>query len=50
MPFPWEDCSVFGNFVITLIARLLQNADFEVILPEERNADGINVDKQHKKN
>jgi len=29
------------------IARLLQNADFEVILPEERNADGINVDKQH---
>ena len=32
------------------IARLLQNADFEVILPEERNADGINVDKQYKKN
>jgi sugar lactone lactonase YvrE len=28
------------------IARLLQNAEFEEILPEERNADGINVDKQ----
>jgi hypothetical protein len=28
------------------IARLLQNAEFEEILPEERNVDGINVDKQ----
>jgi hypothetical protein len=28
------------------IARLLQSAEFEEILPEERNADGINVDKQ----
>ena len=28
------------------IARLLQNAEFEEILPEERNADSINVDKQ----
>jgi hypothetical protein len=28
------------------IASLLQNAKFEEILPEERNADGINVDKQ----
>ena len=27
------------------IARLLQNAEFEEILPEGRNADGINVDK-----
>ena len=27
------------------IARLLQNAEFEEILPEERNVDGINVDK-----
>ena len=26
------------------IARLLQNAEFEEILQEERNADGINVD------
>jgi hypothetical protein len=28
------------------IARLLQNAEFEEILPEERNVHGINVDKQ----
>jgi hypothetical protein len=28
------------------IARLLQNADFEEMLPKERNADGINVHKQ----
>jgi hypothetical protein len=28
------------------IARLLQNVDFDEILPDERNADGINVDKQ----
>jgi hypothetical protein len=28
------------------IARLLQNAEFEEILPEERNVDGINVDKK----
>ena len=28
------------------IARLLQNAEFEEILPEERNADSIYVDKQ----
>ena len=28
------------------IARLLQNAEFLEILPEERNVDGINVDKQ----
>ena len=27
------------------IARLLQKAEFEEILPEERNVDGINVDK-----
>ena len=31
------------------IARLLQNVEFEEILPEERNADGINVDKQQVK-
>jgi hypothetical protein len=28
------------------IARLLQNVEFEEILPEERNADDINMDKQ----
>jgi len=28
------------------IARPLQNAEFEEMLPKERNADGINVDKQ----
>ena len=28
------------------IASLLQNAEFEEILPEESNADGINVDKK----
>ena len=28
------------------IVRLLQTAEFEEILPEERNANGINVDKQ----
>jgi hypothetical protein len=28
------------------IARLLQNAEFEEILPEECNADGINEDKK----
>ena len=28
------------------IARLLQNAGFEEILPEERNADGTSVSKQ----
>ena len=28
------------------IARLLQNAEFEEILPEESNADDINMDKQ----
>ena len=28
------------------ITRLLQNAEYEEILPEERNADGINVDKK----
>jgi len=28
------------------IARLLQSAEFEEILPEECNADSINVDKQ----
>ena len=28
------------------IASLLQNTEFEEILPEERNADSINVDKQ----
>ena len=27
------------------IARLLQKAEFEEILPEQRNVDGINVDK-----
>ena len=27
------------------IARLLQNAEFEEILPEESNADDINMDK-----
>jgi hypothetical protein len=31
------------------IARLLQNAEFEEMLPEERNADGINVYKQQNK-
>jgi hypothetical protein len=31
------------------IARLLQNAEFENILPEERNVGGINVDKQQVK-
>ena len=31
------------------ISRLLQNAEFCEILPEERNADGINVDKQQVK-
>ena len=30
-----------------MIARLLQNAEFEEILLEERNADGINVDKKN---
>jgi hypothetical protein len=30
------------------IARLLQNVDFEEILPDERNTDGINVDKSTK--
>ena len=29
-----------------MIARLLQNAEFEEILLEERNADGIDVDKK----
>ena len=29
------------------IARLLQNVEFEEILPEERNADGINGDKKN---
>ena len=28
------------------IVRLIQNAEFEEILPEEHNVDGINVDKQ----
>ena len=28
------------------ITRLLQNAEYEEILPEERNADIINLDKQ----
>ena len=32
------------------IARVLQNAEFEEILPESRNADGINVDKQQEYN
>jgi hypothetical protein len=31
------------------IARLLQNAESENILPEERNVGGINVDKQQVK-
>jgi hypothetical protein len=31
------------------IARLLQNAEFENILPEERNVGGINMDKQQVK-
>jgi hypothetical protein len=31
------------------IARLLQNAEFEEILPEKCNADSINVDKQQAK-
>jgi hypothetical protein len=31
------------------ITRLLQNAEFEEILPEERNEDGINVDKHEVK-
>jgi hypothetical protein len=30
------------------IGSLLQNAKFEEILPEERNADDINMDKQRK--
>jgi hypothetical protein len=28
------------------IAMLLQNAEYKEILPEERNADGINFEKQ----
>jgi hypothetical protein len=32
------------------IARVLQNAEFEEILPESRNVDGINVDKQQEYN
>jgi hypothetical protein len=28
------------------IARVLQNAEFEEILPESRKEEGINVDKQ----
>jgi hypothetical protein len=31
------------------IARLLQNAEFENILPGERNVGGINMDKQQVK-
>lgn len=31
------------------IVRLLQNAEFEEILAEKHNADGINVDKQQVK-
>jgi hypothetical protein len=29
------------------ITRLLQNAELEEILPEDHNADGINVDKKN---
>jgi site-specific recombinase XerD len=31
------------------IPKLLQNAEFEEILPEKHNADGFNVDKQQVK-
>ena len=39
-------CRLIKKMVEDGIASLLQNAEFEEILPEERNADGINVDKK----